>query len=581
MHEQSETIQRPDGKWINVYGRGTPKAGKPLPGSGEYPTAVAAVTAAKARSESAAPESSGPRVFEITTPDGKVLEVTAPPGATQEQALEYAKANFQRPAMLDERPVTERFTAGAKAGVQDAYLGIKQLFKDLTPDEIESIRSNRELSKDTMAKIGSIASNLALTAIPGIGAEVGLGKVAAALLPKLIAPTAAAAGTGAAISAATTPTIGDETRAGAAQAGAIGGAVGNTAVRALSRLAQPVARTPDVQKLLDEGIVPTPGRAAGANSLLGRIEQSLESLPLVGQIIKNGNLRAIEELNRAAVNASLPNGARVAVVGRRAIDEAKNIFDDAYRQALTGKKVAVNGGDLDKAVRAVKTDPDVFIPSAMEKDLDKLVTQVKDRLPASGELSGEATKKIDSFLGRVAAQYNKGGAGERDFGSAVLGLQKELRSSISKTIPELKAIDGQYASFLSIQRAAGATGSKQGVFSPEQLQSAVRAMDKNKFARGDALMQDLSDPAMAVMGRSVPDSGTAGRALTAAMLTGSGVDAVMGSPGLLTAAGLSPLLYSRAGSRYMLGDLPGQATTSDILRRLMPLGSQVGRATNQ
>jgi hypothetical protein len=55
----------------------------------------------------------------------------------------------------------------------------------------------------------------------------------------------------------------------------------------------------------------------------------------------------------------------------------------------------------------------------------------------------------------------------------------------------------------------------------------------------------------------------------------------MGSPGLLTAAGLSPLLYSRAGSRYMLGDLPGQATTSDILRRLMPLGSQVGRATNQ
>lgn len=29
MHEQSETVER-DGKWVNVYGRNTPKAGEPL-----------------------------------------------------------------------------------------------------------------------------------------------------------------------------------------------------------------------------------------------------------------------------------------------------------------------------------------------------------------------------------------------------------------------------------------------------------------------------------------------------------------------------------------------------------------------
>ena len=50
-HEQSETIQREDGKWINVYGKKTPNAGKQLPNSGEYSTVDEAVTEAKKRSE--------------------------------------------------------------------------------------------------------------------------------------------------------------------------------------------------------------------------------------------------------------------------------------------------------------------------------------------------------------------------------------------------------------------------------------------------------------------------------------------------------------------------------------------------
>lgn len=51
-HEQSETIQRPDGKWINVYGSNLPQAGIQLPGSGLYSTVEEAVAAAKARSAS-------------------------------------------------------------------------------------------------------------------------------------------------------------------------------------------------------------------------------------------------------------------------------------------------------------------------------------------------------------------------------------------------------------------------------------------------------------------------------------------------------------------------------------------------
>jgi hypothetical protein len=51
-HEQSETIQRPDGKWINVYGMGLPLAGQQLPGSGEFDNVNDAVSSAIARSKS-------------------------------------------------------------------------------------------------------------------------------------------------------------------------------------------------------------------------------------------------------------------------------------------------------------------------------------------------------------------------------------------------------------------------------------------------------------------------------------------------------------------------------------------------
>jgi hypothetical protein len=49
-HEQSETVQLPNGKWVNVYGRETPHAGKVLPGEREYGSVDEAVSAAKLRS---------------------------------------------------------------------------------------------------------------------------------------------------------------------------------------------------------------------------------------------------------------------------------------------------------------------------------------------------------------------------------------------------------------------------------------------------------------------------------------------------------------------------------------------------
>jgi len=56
MHEQSETIQDKLGRWVNVFGRGTKRAGERLPKTYDferdtYDTVEEAVSAAKRRSE--------------------------------------------------------------------------------------------------------------------------------------------------------------------------------------------------------------------------------------------------------------------------------------------------------------------------------------------------------------------------------------------------------------------------------------------------------------------------------------------------------------------------------------------------
>lgn len=50
MHEESETIQRKDGRWINIYGPGKHRTGQ-LPASGDYSTVEEASQAAAERSK--------------------------------------------------------------------------------------------------------------------------------------------------------------------------------------------------------------------------------------------------------------------------------------------------------------------------------------------------------------------------------------------------------------------------------------------------------------------------------------------------------------------------------------------------
>lgn len=304
--------------------------------------------------------------------------------------------------------------------------------------------------------------------------------------------------------------------AGAAAGGAVAG-VGN----ALARLVSPRASTnPQVQTLLDEGIVPTPGQIMGGTAR--QVEDKAMSVPILGDAIRSARNRGIEELNEAALNRVVaPLGQTVNATGREGVRQANSIISQAYDDVLPRVTFRADGqfarelGQLQQMAASM--------PPAQAQQFENIVrTQVGSRLTPQGVATGRSFKDIESELGRLAQDYlHSGAAGERQLGTALSELQRSMREALQRTNPdvasELGRINQSYAMLTRIQRAAGGSGATDGVFTPAQLSSAVRASDrsarKGAFARGDALMQDLSDAAKGVMQGTVPNSGTADRLL--------------------------------------------------------------------
>lgn len=402
------------------------------------------------------------------------------------------------------------------------------------------------------------------------------------------APTLARNVAGGAVSGMTSPVVGGDIAADeflkekAIQAG-IGG-VGGAAATAVARAVQPVVPTDAAKKLMDRGVVPTPGQAAGADSFLGRVEQKLMSTPLIGDIIKSSRDRATGEFNLAAINQSLPKDAQgtITKAGREAISKADDILGDAYDKVY-GSITVRPDGDWAKAIATIRNSPDYALTPELKARFTDIISKQFTQRSSGGDIPGLLAQRADSNIGQFAKNYLISSDGdERMLGLALRDAQKAFKEMVGRSAgPDvaetIKGLNRNYADFLRVERAASMQGAREGVFSGDNLSSAVRALDpsKNKraFAQGRAPMQDLSDPAKAVLGSTVNNSGTVDRAAIAAglgALSGAGANEYYGGPGFLTALALSPLLYSRTGARYATGSIPGQSSLSSLLESLAP-----------
>ena len=355
--------------------------------------------------------------------------------------------------------------------------------------------------------------------------------------------------------------------------------------------------SPQIQSLMKEGVIPTAGQILGGG--YKRAEEALSSVPILGDFIKGAQGRAMADVNRVAFNRALtPIGEKLpdGVIGREAVQFVSDKLDDAYGKLLP-KMTVLQDAPFQTAIANLKSmvQNGAIDPKAVNFFNNWMDNNVLNKFQGQSAITGETLKAIQNDLreniNRLSASTD---ADQRLIGSALKEAQDQVRQLVTRSNPqyatELKAIDKGYANFKRVEKAAAGLGAEEGIFSPAQLQNAVKAMDrskdKSKFAKGDALMQDLSESAKTALGNKVPDSGTPYRSMVAALAASGGAGA-MGMPGIAAALVASPLLYSQAGQNMLAAiltkrpdfanALAAQLNTSDKAKLAALMANQAGQ----
>lgn len=488
--------------------------------------------------------------------------------------------------------------AGAGKSVADLFRGGKQRFNELAAG-LESIvpgaqRINQLLGTKSAAQImaddqAAITESKRLDkplmeTTPGLIGNVLGGMTAGAPLA-MMGPI----GAGAAFGALTPTQNGVGEVAANIGIGAAGGYLGDKAVKGVARMVSPKV-DPNVQALLNEGVYPSVGQTLGGK--FAAAESKATSIPLVGDMISKSHQRGTEQLNRAAMERALaPIGEKLPMniqPGRDALSFVEKRLSDGYNSLLPKL-----GAQIDDTFNAeLSTLRQMVNESAIDpkyvKGFDRILqNSVLAKFQGQNAMTGQTLKQVESKLSNDIARFAASNDPDaRLIGDALSEVQSQLRGLITRSNPqyakELSSLNEGWANFKRLQRAASYVGGEDGVFTAAQLQSAVKAMDRSKdkgaFARGGALMQDLSEPAKAVMGR-YPDSGTAGRIANMAGL-GALAGGAYVNPAIPLAGAAGIGMYTQPVQKLLVDAITRRPSfaplLADEIRYLAPVGGLLG-----
>lgn len=530
--------------------------------------------------------------------DGQVRQV---PGEVKKDQVLGFQAGIMKP--LDNAAVALEWGINKAGDVVDGWTG-GRLGSDNLADDI-SHAFGQPTARELQAQRKQILQDKAAEGVvPG---KIGqfAGEVVGTLPLALVAPQgyAGAALTGAGAGALLTDKKDLGGITGDAALGAIGGAATHGVVNKVAGALAP--RFSEAQRWMrDNAVDMTPGQAMGG--FAKTVEDKLTSMPIIGDVITMGRKRGYETYNRAIadeviapLNKSIPTGTKP---GYETYKVARNAVNSAYDDILphvTVRPDAQFATDVqDIAASQMRTIAEPQAQQFMKIFQEKVVNQMD---PKVGYMTGEQFKKADSELGRLAGSYMGDlDADKRALGYAVRDVQIALRDLMERGNPNqadaIRAANLAWAGFTRLRDAAARRGTKEGVFTPAQLDAAARKLDKSRgkgtYAQGDAMMQDVADYGREIMGDTYPDSGTAGRVLLNG-LAGAGLfGANAGTGGALVGAastpggvlGLGALgagagLYTKPGAsliRGMMADRPQWAQdVGNALRKSLNEGIDI------
>ena len=496
------------------------------------------------------------------------------PWATLEQQYSVASKPQSIPAMVAKKPqaiqpktqdlsFTERFFHGWRDPIDGGAQLLESGVKALSPSLVSGINSAQNWLADKTGLVGKLPEggvsefnqNIENQYQASRGSNAGTfdgGRLAgnvinpanlaiAARAPAgvtLLQKAAVGAGTGA-LSGALNPVYGDQENYGSDKLkqvglGGIFGAALPVATAGVSRLVSPKASTnPQLQQLLSEGVKPTIGQTLGGTA--AKVEERLQSLPIMGDMISSARNVANNTFETAAFNRALkPIGENLpqGLKGRDAVAYTEQVLKDRYNNVLDRIGAITPDKSFSERVASLTAMVNKQMMPVTEKEkFTQAISNIAQSMDKRGVITSDAYKALESSLGTDASKLGmSANIYEAKLAPAVKQLQAELRDMLKRqagdAADELQSVNAGWANFKRVQNAASKLGADSGEFSPAQFQNAVRALDKSKdkaaFARGTALGQDLGDAGKTILTGKVANSGTPERMAYGLGALGSG-----------------------------------------------------------
>lgn len=258
-----------------------------------------------------------------------------------------------------------------------------------------------------------------------------------------------------------------------------------------------------------------------------RIEESLKSVPILGESIRRREQEVLQEMNVNIYNRVLKNiGKKIDKnkVGHEAFDEADGLIRDAYKEIIPKLELdEISIQQLLKKINTIGLD-DLNVSTEVAEDFIKQTTNLITRSTNASQsrISGQSLKNLESKLSKAIRDgVRSGDAAVRENAFRLQKVRNELTRLLEKNNPkyakDLKNINLAYRQFLPVGNAVSSSVKNNGVFTSGQLITGIRQTSPQRDLRigsGGAGLQKEAQQYHNVLKNVVPDSGTAERSLT-------------------------------------------------------------------
>jgi len=531
-------------------------------------------------------------IYKVQAPDGSILTIQGPEGATPEQIQSVAREQYMAqkaptetgggavtgvfPQMTGRRQLqdTERsanipqaLAESVGAGILKAPAAVGQFFgSDALSKIANAIQAHAgEISYPAVAELGGLGGEMLGTAVPVAKGIQMAGKIPNALGKSELFKGAVGAG----IAGGLTPTAPTEDYGDFASQKAkqvfLSAGIGAPVAKVTQMLLNPKI-SPDLQKLMDLGMDKfTLGQLSSGLPFIGTAlregEKKATSVPLVGDIIGSGLRTSFKDFNKAMANKALeplgitvPKGVKEGNETNQWINkEINDAYDNVVNNSVFRRDVIdTNGQNVAQRLLAESQRLAPFIPS-YAKDFNKnVIGDIIKPIENSKIMGGDSYRALEKRLGELTTEaYAK----SSDLGKAYEKMLESLRSELAIQNPTVsKHLLNTHEVFKNmkvIEEASSRRAQDLGIYTPEQFSSAVKAKaGKQQTSMGMGRFVDEAQSAKNVLGGTVPDSGTAGRTAVQNLFLGGGLGAVGGLP-LLVKGAIAGGAYSPLGMKVM------------------------------